>query len=128
MTVQSVTLSRRNLLTLLSMLELDGHKTLTKPGPLGPTLVSVLSDEEAYRNREAGPMSPWREMFIRLMEDALKVVRRRMQRDSNPPPWALEAARRMRAAEGCAGCEEPCGLIAADAQVIADCYRAEYGL
>jgi len=71
-----LTLSKRNLLTLLHKLEMPGsQRTIIKPTPEGRAIVSVISDEEAYRNRAPGEMHPDTETFIRDVETALAVVR-----------------------------------------------------
>jgi hypothetical protein len=73
----SIALSKRNLLTLLHKLEFPGSKrTIIKPTSTGDVVVSVVTDEEAYRNRAPGPMHPDTEDFIHDMEEALVVVRR----------------------------------------------------
>jgi len=83
-TPPSVTLSRRNLLALLHKLEMPGsHRRIIKPTPAGNVLVSVITDEEAYRNRAPGPMHPDTEEFIVQMEKALTFVRIGRQKGSN---------------------------------------------
>lgn len=80
-TPPSVALSKRNLLSLLHKLEMPGsERTIIKPTPNGNVVVSVVPDEEAYRNRPAGPMHPETEQFIVDMEVALAYARR-MQAD-----------------------------------------------
>lgn len=126
--MQVVTLSKRNLLTLLHKLVMDSSdRGLIKPGPNGPTLVTVVSDEEAYRNRAPGGMHPQTEMFIRLAERALKVAERQMVQDQNPPAWAVAAAKALNGCEVC-GNTDACVEVMDDAVTIRDAFNAEYGL
>lgn len=125
--MQFLTLSKRNLLTLLHKLVMDGSdRTLIKPGPNGPTVVSVVSDEEAYRNRAPGTMHPQTEMFIRLAAQALKVAERQMVQDQNPPAWTIKAAKALAGCDICAS-DNACSEIMDDAAVIRDAFFAEYG-
>jgi hypothetical protein len=121
--MQFVTLSKRNLLTLLHKLVMPGsERTLLKPGPNGSTLVSVVTDEEAYRNREPGRMHPETEMFIREATSALKIAEKDMQIGSNPPPWCYDAAKAI-----CLG-GTPNNAINAVAAEIGKAYRRYYDL
>jgi hypothetical protein len=119
-----VALSRRNLLTLLHMLDdPDSSKVLHKPTPVGPVMVSPITDEEAYRNRAPGPMSPEREKFIHRMEQAIKEVRVQMRENRNPPLWAYRAAMADadNRGETCGSCEQAlsCPTFDDDAVAIA---------
>jgi len=68
-----VTLSRRNLLSLLHKLEMRGSAcTIIKSGGI---VVHCQSDEECYAGREPGPMHPDTEEFVREMGAALKIIR-----------------------------------------------------
>ena len=66
----TVTLSRRNLLTLLSKLDQrDSRRMITRRCEDGTQLyVRVEPDEEHYTEREPGPMSPESETFIATYE------------------------------------------------------------
>jgi hypothetical protein len=71
-----VKLSRRNILTLLHKLEMDGSAcSIIKPDD---TVVMVEPDEIHYEGRENGPgvMHPETEQFVADMEAALEIVRR----------------------------------------------------
>lgn len=68
-----ITLSQRNLLTLLHKLHMEGSsRTLLKPTPNGCAYVSVESDEEAYHDREPGGAHPETEGFIARAEAWLR--------------------------------------------------------
>jgi hypothetical protein len=114
--MQTLELSKRNLLTLLHKLTLrDSKRSLVKPGPNGPTLVTAVSDAEAYKDRAPGQMHPETEEFIRRAEQALKIAE---PGDQNPPAWAIRAA----AAVNKNYTDFP------DSEIIAQCFREEYGL
>ena len=67
--MQQVTLSRRNLLTLLARLEQGKDPYIIKPrGALGFVSIAVESDAEHYKDRDPGPMSPETERVIREFE------------------------------------------------------------
>lgn len=77
-TPPAVALSRRNLLSLLHKLGMPGsERTIIKPTPNGRVIVSAVSDEEAYRNRPAGPMHSDTEEFIVEVETLLEARRKR---------------------------------------------------
>jgi hypothetical protein len=127
-----VALSRRNLLTLLHMLDdPESSKVLHKPTPAGKVMVTPVTDEEAYRNRMPGPMRPAHEQFIRLAEKALKEVLVQMNRDENPPLWAFRAAGAVEAlgSSVCGGCNGRCRSEKTAAAIAAarDSYFAEAG-
>ncbi len=67
----TLTLSQRNLLTLLAKLQIPGSRcTIIKPGG---TVVIAESDEIHYKDRcPPGPMSPDTEAFIRRLEEFLR--------------------------------------------------------
>jgi hypothetical protein len=71
-----ITLSKRNLLSLLHKLEMPGsHCTIVKPDG---TIVVVESDEVHYADRpegSPGPMHPDTEAFVRDLNEALALVR-----------------------------------------------------
>jgi hypothetical protein len=74
-----ITLSRRNLLTLLHKLEMPGSScTIVKPGGF---VVHAEPDEVHYKDRPEGPgpMHPETEQFVTDMQDALEAVRRLRQ-------------------------------------------------
>jgi len=121
-------LSKRNLLTLLHKLVMgDSERALLKPGLGGPTYVTVVTDEEAYRNRAPGPMHPQTETFIRLADRALKVAAKQMQTDANPPTWAINAARDLAKRDGfCASDTCCCSEMVRDAKVIAAAHDAYF--
>ena len=67
----TITLSRRNLLTLLSKLEQpNSARTLIKPGG---TVVKVETDEQHYKGREPGRANDESEAFVRDLEAFLAV-------------------------------------------------------
>ena len=122
-----VALSRRNLLTLLHMLDdPDSSKVLHKPTPAGTVHVSPVQDEEAYRNRAPGPMKPEREDFIRRMETATKAIRATMKDNSYPPTWAIKLAKAL-AKRGCTD-DCSCPHIREVATTITEVFHREYGL
>jgi hypothetical protein len=86
-----VVLSRRNILSLLHKLEMEGsERTIIKPNGMA---VRVESDEAHYADRPcgAGPMHPETEEFVSDMMKALAIVR--AQKLSGPTPqWARDAA------------------------------------
>jgi hypothetical protein len=70
-----VVLSRRNILSLLHKLEMEGSaQTIVKPGGIA---ITVEPDEVHYADRAdgPGPMHHETEQFVRDMEAALKIVR-----------------------------------------------------
>ena len=68
-----VTLSRRNLLTLLAKLDIPGsHRTIIKPGGI---TVTAEQDEVVYAGRRPGRMEPQTEALIEAMEEALCPIR-----------------------------------------------------
>ena len=77
-----VTLSRRNLLTLLAKLDIPGsHRTIIKPGGI---TVTAESDEVVYAGRRPGRMDPQTEVLIDEMEEALRPFREVGTRSSCP--------------------------------------------
>jgi hypothetical protein len=81
-----LTLSRRNLLSLLHKLEMPGsHRTIVKQldstrnnmaGP-GEIAVVAVTDEECYADRDPGPMHPDTEQFVVEVGEALDLIRQR---------------------------------------------------
>ena len=68
-----VTLSRRNLLTLLAKLDIPGsERTIIKPGGI---IVTAEQDEVVYAGRQPGRMEPQTEALIEEMEEALRPIR-----------------------------------------------------
>jgi hypothetical protein len=136
---RTLTLSQRNVLALLHKLYMEGSsRTILKPDPngRGHTAVTIVSDKEAYKNRAPGVMHGQTEMFIGLMERALRKVRVQMVCDSNPPEWAYAAARLLADANGrpCLDCNNgsaECEALNLDAATIAaahDIYYEEFPL
>ena len=71
--MQEVTLSRRNLLTLLAQLDIPGsQRTIIKPGGI---VVTAESDEVVYAGRQPGRMHPQIEALIDEIEEALRPIR-----------------------------------------------------
>ncbi len=67
--MQIIELSQRNLLTLLHKLTVPGSAaTLQKPTPDGYVMIHAVADEVAYKDRNAGPMSPDTEQFVAEMK------------------------------------------------------------
>ena len=64
-----VTLSKRNVLSLLHKLEMEGSKrTLTRECDDGKLVVKVEPNAEHYGTRQPGVMHPKTEEFVRLRE------------------------------------------------------------
>lgn len=123
-------LSRRNLLTLLHKLTVaDSSRTLIKPGN---RRVIAQPDEECYANRAPGPMAPDTERFIRLMDQAMKVIQGQMENNDDVPVWAVNAAKIV--ANECSPmhCTDSptcvCTVVAERARAIYDAFKQEYGL
>jgi hypothetical protein len=79
-----VTLSRRNLLSLLAKLEEPGsHRTIIKPDGV---MVIAESDELHYGNRffPPGPMSPSTERLAAYLDSCLETWRQHEQDNSTP--------------------------------------------
>lgn len=69
-----VTLSRRNLLTLLSKLDwAESQKTIVRLNGDGTVLLVVRAEEDAdaYQNRPAGQMHPDTEKFLKENKEAI---------------------------------------------------------
>jgi hypothetical protein len=77
--MNQVTLSRRNLLSLLAKLEIPGSQCSILKGP--GTIVTAVPDEIYYVNRPEGPgpMTPETEEFVRHFEEALTILRARRE-------------------------------------------------
>jgi len=121
----TLTLSRRNLLSLLHKLTMPGsRRTIIKDTDGVNIAVKAVTDEEAYHDRLASEMHPETEEFVELMGRAIKLVQE--QGENNPPFWSIKAARAV-AGGGCPnGC--CCPTVEADARIIANAFHAEYGL
>lgn len=119
----TITLSRRNLLTLLHRLVMPYHEAvLYKPGG---NLVIAEDDVVHYKGRAPGPMRPQDEQFITLMGHALKLVKKQMEGQRNPAEWITEVSKAINQRYGgcsCRQCEE------AITRLITDAYRTEFGL
>jgi len=71
----TVTLSRRNLLSLLHKLEFPNSKrTIIKDAGVEIAVVAI-TDEECYADRDPGPMHPDTEQFVAEVGEALDLIR-----------------------------------------------------
>ena len=119
----TITLSRRNLLTLLHRLVMPYRQaTIYKPDG---NLVIAEDDVVHYKGRAPGPMHPRDEQFITLMGHALKLVKKQMEGQRNPQEWITDVSKAINQRYGGCGC---LACETAIAKLITDAYRAEFGL
>jgi len=71
-----ITLSRRNLLSMLHKLEMTGSgRAIIKPaGDTDEVMIHVATDEEVYADRLPGPMHPETEKFVARMNIVLDIL------------------------------------------------------